>query len=332
MPSSRIFAFDDPESYQGTVRAAKEVRVTPTTRGHFYAELLQIDLHRLWMQHFRESLPRIAEASGDVDRAAILFPLEGPGFRHRGIDVSPGDIVVEDCDLAHFLSVAPGRMGAMSLTPTDLAAAGRVLVGRELTVPRLAHIVRPAPAHMTRLLDLHEQAAQLAQSAPDVLARSPVARALEEALIHAMLRCLTEGTVIEMDVRAQCHMAAVSKLEEFLEANCDQPVYLSEICAATGVSESTLRRCCHEHLGMGPVRYLWLRRMSLVRAALMRADPATTTVTDIATDHGFWELGRFSVEYRTLFGESPSAALRRPPADRRIAQNRPFDLPVTDFA
>jgi AraC-like DNA-binding protein len=83
---------------------------------------------------------------------------------------------------------------------------------------------------------------------------------------------------------------------------------------------------------MGPVRYLWLRRMSLVRAALMRADPATTTVTDIATDHGFWELGRFSVEYRTLFGESPSAALRRPPADRRVAQNRPFDLPVTDFA
>jgi hypothetical protein len=87
--------FDDPESYQGTVRAAKEVRVMPTTRGHFYAELLQIDLRRLWMQHFRESLPRIAEASGDVDRAAILFPLEGPGFRHRGIDVSPGDIVVE---------------------------------------------------------------------------------------------------------------------------------------------------------------------------------------------------------------------------------------------
>jgi AraC-like DNA-binding protein len=83
---------------------------------------------------------------------------------------------------------------------------------------------------------------------------------------------------------------------------------------------------------MGPVRYLWLRRMHLARIVLMRADPATATVTGIATDYGFWELGRFSVDYRTLFGELPSATLRRSPVDARLAQNRPFDLPTTDFA
>jgi len=127
-----------------------------------------------------------------------------------------------------------------------------------------------------------------------------------------MIRCLTECRVIEVDSRARSHMTAISKFEQFLAANCNQPVYLGEMYAATGVSETTLHRCCHEHLGMGPVRYLRLRRMSLVRAALLRADPANATVTDIATDHGFWELGRFAVEYRALFGESPSASLRRP--------------------
>jgi transcriptional regulator GlxA family with amidase domain len=63
---------------------------------------------------------------------------------------------------------------------------------------------------------------------------------------------------------------------------------------------------------MGPIRYLRLRRMNLAHRALLAADPAQKTVTEIATGHGFWELGRFSVEYRTLFGEPPSASLRRP--------------------
>jgi transcriptional regulator GlxA family with amidase domain len=108
------------------------------------------------------------------------------------------------------------------------------------------------------------------------------------------------------------HTAIINRFEEVLAAKGDRPLHLAEICAAIGVSERTLRSCCEEHLGMGPIRYLWLRRMHLSRLALLRADPAKTTVTQIATDHGFWELGRFSVAYHALFGEPPSASLRKP--------------------
>jgi AraC-like DNA-binding protein len=54
-----------------------------------------------------------------------------------------------------------------------------------------------------------------------------------------------------------------------------------------------------------------LRRMHLVRRALLRAESSETSVTRIATDHGFWELGHFAVAYRALFGEAPSASLRQ---------------------
>jgi AraC-like DNA-binding protein len=66
---------------------------------------------------------------------------------------------------------------------------------------------------------------------------------------------------------------------------------------------------CQEHLGMGPKRYLMLRHLHLARQALREAAPDANTVTDIATRFGFWQLGRFSIKYRALFGEAPSATL-----------------------
>ena len=138
-----------------------------------------------------------------------------------------------------------------------------------------------------------------------------------------MIRCLTEGAAAGMTTGGRRHDPIVARFEEFLEANPDTSLYLTEICAAIGVAERTLRVACEEHLGMGPIRYLSLRRIHFVRRALLRADPSTATVTRLATDHSFWELGRFSVAYRVLFDESPSESLRRPPDDLRISLSRP---------
>ena len=98
---------------------------------------------------------------------------------------------------------------------------------------------------------------------------------------------------------------------EFLTVHPNRPLCLGEICAAIGVGERTLRSACVKHLGIGPTRYATLRRMHQVRHALLSADASNTTVTRVAMDHGFGELGRFSVAYRSLFRESPSETLRR---------------------
>jgi AraC-like DNA-binding protein len=101
----------------------------------------------------------------------------------------------------------------------------------------------------------------------------------------------------------------VDRLEQFLRDHVDEPIQLAQLCDATGVSERSLRNACHAVCGTSPKRYLTRRRMEAVREALAAARPGAT-VTRIATDYGFFELGRFAATYSSLFGERPSQTLR----------------------
>ena len=323
MPWSKVLSFTDPFPYQEVIRGA-DVELYPTTRGQFRAELTQINMNRLWMQRFHEKLPQVFASKVRPGRRVIGFLTgEQPAIQHCGMDLSPRDIVICNCDVMHHRTAGNCRFGAMSLTTDDFDAACKAIAGHEFSGPPLKHLVRPDTALMSRLLKLHEMVGQLAKTTPDILSLPGVARALEQELILVMIRCLTEGDLSVMTAGGRRHDMIIARFEEFLESHPDRPLYLTEICAAIGVAERTLRVVCEEHLGMAPIRFLSMRRMHLVHRALRQADPSNTTVTRIATDHGFWELGRFSVAYRDMFDESPSDSLRRPYDSDPIQNGRP---------
>ncbi|MGA2128153.1 MAG: helix-turn-helix domain-containing protein [Xanthobacteraceae bacterium] len=305
-----------------------EIEVLVTARGDFRAELTQIDLPRLWIQRGRETLPRIIHGAVSAGRAAISFVTAAhqPESHQCGIVVARSDVIVNAGSM-HNRTEAPCRWGSMSLALDDLAAAGNAMAGRDLVAPSHAYKIRPSPAVMSRLLSFHQRVERLARAAPAKLLHPEVAREIDHALVHAMVMCLTEGTPVGPTVGTRHHAAVMAKLESFLAEHRGRPVYVAEICAATGASERTLRACCREYLGMGVIRYLWLRRMHMAHRALVVGTPSTATVTGIATDCGFWELGRFSVEYRELFGELPSARLSRPQDQRPTARHGRSALP-----
>jgi len=131
-------------------------------------------------------------------------------------------------------------------------------------------------------------------------------------LIHALVECLRVGEADEDRSARRQHVLIMRRFRRAMEEDPDHALYIPDLCGAIRVSERTLRSCCQEQLGISPKRYLLLRRMHLARRALREGSPTTTTVTEIAARYGFWQFGRFAGEYRSLFGELPSATLSHP--------------------
>jgi AraC-like DNA-binding protein len=313
MPSSAVHTFTDPDDFATSVRGG-QVELTVTGRGKFTAKLIRINLHRLWMQRLYDRLPRVMHTAEATGRAVFSFLTQpGPPQLSSGVERQLTDIVRHSEGRSYYHR-SSGFVGAgfMSLPVEDMVRIGATTAGSDLTPPKDTLSLGPAPQTLERLRRLHMAAGQLAENAPEILAHPEVARGLEQALIEALAACLGAGVAVEDRAALRHHAMIMRRFHRAVEENPDQPLYIPELCAAIAVSDRTLRVCCQEQLGMSPKRYLLLRRMHLARRALRDGFPGATTVTEIATQCGFWQFGRFAGEYKSLFGEAPSATLHRP--------------------
>lgn len=80
------------------------------------------------------------------------------------------------------------------------------------------------------------------------------------------------------------------------------------LCENLSTTERTLRRKFNLIVGMSPKRFMRSVQLNLIRSAVV--DGSTNGVTNVMTDYGLTELGRAAVQYKSLFGESPSVTFR----------------------
>ncbi|MGH1526435.1 AraC family transcriptional regulator [Leifsonia sp. L25] len=151
------------------------------------------------------------------------------------------------------------------------------------------------------------------------------ASAMEDGpLAHPLARLRLEQTLIQSLLFAQPHnhssalrapaadpgAVPVARAVDLLRADPAHPWTVVELAAEVAVSARSLQQGFRRSLDTSPMAYLRTVRLERVREDLMRADPATASVTDAATRWGFVHLGRFAAMYRTAFGEHPSQTLR----------------------
>lgn len=98
---------------------------------------------------------------------------------------------------------------------------------------------------------------------------------------------------------------------ELVQASPQMPISIAQLSGRLGISRRSLQTCFHESVGMSPGRFLRSLRLNDVRLGLSRYGAMPRSVRDVATDCGFWHWSQLSSDYRDLFGELPSATLRR---------------------
>jgi AraC-like DNA-binding protein len=308
---STIVDATDPDRFVASSRPAG-MDFLVAERGSFTARSTVFDLGRVYAQRCRETLRRVKRA--DVPRAGIMFlTAPGPSMVLNGEEIGINQIAVGDAGASYTSRLlGPTQWGGVTLTQEDMDAISPPKADR--CTKRLSGmtVFTPLPAALARLRSLHSYMDHLAETSPKSLENSKLTDGLECNILAAMRDILSTRASGPEPIGRHRHRVIVDRFRGALGARGDDlRLGIPAISRRIGTSSRTLGVACREQLGISPAQYLILHRMRLVRRALQQADPGVARVTDIAMEYGFWELGRFSVTYRHIFGERPSVTLKK---------------------
>jgi AraC-like DNA-binding protein len=147
------------------------------------------------------------------------------------------------------------------------------------------------------------------------LAGEAVRKHLERDLLEGFLKSLRggcESLVPSPGLRIERRLRRLRQARDYLADRLHQPVSLTDLCGKLGLSRRGVELLFQDSLGIGPSAFIRHQRLHGVRRALRAAPPTAGVVKESALQWGFWHMGHFSREYRSLFGESPSMTLSRP--------------------
>ena len=104
--------------------------------------------------------------------------------------------------------------------------------------------------------------------------------------------------------------AVIRRAVEIIESRAAEPLTVPQIAAEVHVSVRSLQRGFLHYFGASPTAYLTRVRMQRVHSELVAKSPGSASVSEIALRWGFHHMSRFAADYRSRFGQAPSATLR----------------------
>lgn len=229
----------------------------------------------------------------------------------RVIPLDQLQLYAPDCEL-HYATHAGAGWAVIELPLERLQTTAIAYGYGELDWPRQG----------VRHIDLHPKVAQcLRQEICSLLrlgknlANSPDTGVTESLACEGLVQLLSQGITAQYPASQPRHRltAGQRRALETLEICIDRwkfnPADGLQLKHIKDTSERMLERATREAYGVTPHYWLKLVRLNAAHRDLLHG--SCTSVIEVCERWGFGHAGRFAMDYRALFGKSPSAILKR---------------------
>ena len=301
----QIHRFDEvTEIRQVVQRFGFDVCYTQISPGQLEVESYEVRLGDCLVYREKYGCHMVAHGSSTPEGFGVMLAQSGES-RFFGHDLSPKRVVLFppkcEIDAVGF----PGSILLHLLLPKDRLLAEAANCDVKLAQSSRALVVEPGFDRLHHLRSLMQQAAETLdrrdlaawqESEPDLVAL--FLGLFDAAGIQALDPAKSSGQAAEYAIRVRDHIH-LSPLDQ---------LDMAALSRDLDVGRHHLNRCFREHFGVSIHEFVHLCRLHRARDFLA-ASTLHQTVTEVAYSCGFNHLGRFSTEYRQLFGETPSQTL-----------------------
>jgi len=248
------------------------------------------------------------------DRVVIGHVVDAPpGARWCNIDLTPGAVVAYGPGAEHTGVSIPGLSFIFVASPCDELGAIADTLEVDIVPPPRGEVHQLGRSEETDAF-----AATLRGLVGDAaLSGLPLRRQGDEVL-RAIARTLTVQDRVHRigNRRGIDNRRLVHQCLDYAHS-VDRIPSIRELCQMEFVSERRLRQAFVDQYGLSPMRFFRAWALEEARRRLLNADASDATVSRIAAELGIAHFGRFSRDYRSTFGEFPSATLRARAQSRR---------------
>ena len=304
-------AFDDFENFASTTKEW-DIDFRQLDRGPFSAEVKQAFIGSTQFSHAK--LNRIMDQRGNPPKNHFTFAImSGSSLLSWHKHIIPDYFIILYAPGSEIDCVSqPGfHVFTFSQTETQIAEAMHSL---ELPEPRQVlgntAVLACSRTRWERLNQAFHRLDQMLFSNPSGPYNSHIYESFDE-LQRLLLTSFTSTQLPKHRSSSSKNKRTITRVMDYIDVNKREPLTVRDLCGIAGVTERALEYSFDKHFGISPKTYLKTIRLNYVHRELQKADPAETKISNVANSYGFWHMGDFAADYRSLFGELPSKTLRK---------------------